>query len=62
MMYLSMTPFTGMFKITAACVHFILTSGGILDGNGYMNLKDTMRISVQERVPIYGAQILSTVE
>ncbi|XP_044283438.1 transforming growth factor beta-2 proprotein isoform X4 [Varanus komodoensis] len=52
--------FAGTYKITAAYVHFILTSREILDGNGYMNLKDTMRISVQELVPIYGAPILST--
>lgn len=54
--------FPGMCRIIAVCVHFILTSRGILAGNGFMNLKDTMLISVQEPAHIYGAQILSTAE
>lgn len=54
--------FPGMCRIIAVCVHFILTSRGILAGNGFMNLKDTMLISVREPAPIYGAQILSTAE
>lgn len=54
--------FPGMCRIIAVCVHFILTSRGILAGNGFMNLKDTMLISVREPAPICGAQILSTAE
>ncbi|XP_044122755.1 transforming growth factor beta-2 proprotein isoform X2 [Neovison vison] len=50
-----------MYRIIAVCVHFTLISRGILDGNGYMNLKGTMPTSVLERAHIYGVQTLSTV-
>lgn len=52
---------TEMYRIIAVCVHFTLISRGILDGNGYMNLKGTMPTSVLERAHIYGVQTLSTV-
>lgn len=54
--------FPGTCKIIAVCVPFILTSREILAGNGFMNLKGIMLISVQEPALIYGAQILSTAE
>lgn len=59
-MCLSVFYFPGTCRIIAVCVLFILTSRGILAGNGFMNLKDIMLISVQEPAHIYGAQILST--